>query len=158
MKRLTLALVTFAGGLAAAVHHDQDRPTLTAAAPVAAAAPGASRLSGHPSRSLRRNPLTVPHRHQQVRHGRWHRLIVTAYCATGSRNAAGRWPTVGTAAANAYPIGTLLHVRTVGTVRVEDRSAPGATDVDLYLGADPSCASRAARWGRRPLLVAEVTR
>lgn len=83
-------------------------------------------------------------------------LTVTAYCWTGSRNAAGNWPTIGTAAANAYPLGTRLHVQGVGVVTVEDRSAPGATDVDLYIGDDSSCAARAAVWGRRQLLVGEA--
>lgn len=78
---------------------------------------------------------------------------VTAYCATGSRNAAGKWPTLGTAAANAYPLGTRLHVEGVGVVTVEDRSAPGATDVDIYLGDGPDCEAAAAAFGRRYLHV-----
>lgn len=78
------------------------------------------------------------------------------YCYTGSRNAAGNWPTVGTAAGNAWPLGTRLEVEGVGVVTVEDRSAPGSTDVDLYGGDDAGCASRAAAWGRRSLRVAVV--
>ena len=81
---------------------------------------------------------------------------VTMYCYTGSRNAAGKWPTVGTAAANAYPLGTRLHVEGVGVVTVEDRSAPNATDVDVYGGSDSGCAARAAAFGRRLLHVSEV--
>lgn len=78
------------------------------------------------------------------------------YCETGSRNAAGYWPTVGTAAANAYPLGTRLWVEGVGVVTVEDRSAPGATDVDVYGGSDAGCESRAVAFGRRYLRVAVV--
>lgn len=92
------------------------------------------------SRSERREPLG------QV-------LTVTAYCPTGSRNAAGNWPTVGTAAGNAWPLGTRLHVAGVGDVVIEDRSAPNATDLDLFLGDDPGCEARALAWGRRLLMV-----
>lgn len=105
----------------------------------------------------------VKHRHTSVRlpvvvqpprHGhRQPRLAVTAYCATGRRNAAGHWPTVGTVAGNAWPLGTRLRVESVGVVTVEDRSAAGATDVDLYLGSDAGCAARAVAWGRRYLRV-----
>jgi 3D (Asp-Asp-Asp) domain-containing protein len=95
------------------------------------------------SRSLHRRPVPI-------------RLLqITGYCYTGSRNAAGNWPTVGTAAANAYPLGTRLHVESYGTVTVEDRSAVGSTDVDLYLGSDSGCQSRAIAWGRRLLHVTE---
>lgn len=84
------------------------------------------------------------------------RLTVTAYCSTGSRNAAGKWPSVGTAAGNAWPLGTRLHVAGVGDVVVEDRSAPGATDVDVFLGDDAGCEARAVAFGRRALLVREL--
>lgn len=83
----------------------------------------------------------------------WATETVTAYCDTGSRNAAGEWPTAGTAAANAYPLGTRLQVQGVGLVIVEDRSAPGTTDVDLYLGDRPDCLAAATEFGRQELLV-----
>lgn len=99
------------------------------------------------SRNEQRQPLhATTHDSGQV-------LSVTAYCYTGSRNAAGHWPTASTAAANAYPLGTRLNVAGVGDVTVEDRSAPGATDVDIYLGDRPDCAAAAAEFGRRELLV-----
>jgi 3D (Asp-Asp-Asp) domain-containing protein len=85
--------------------------------------------------------------------GSGHVVDVTMYCYTGSRNAAGNWPTVGTAAGNAWPLGTHLHVEGVGVVVIEDRSAPGATGVDLYGGSDAGCEARAAAWGRRYLNV-----
>jgi len=97
----------------------------------------------HASRSEQRRPL-----HDDAR-----LLTVTAYCYTGSRDAAGNWPTAGTAAANAYPLGTHLHVAGIGDVVVEDRSAPGATDVDIYMGDRPDCSMVAADFGRRELLV-----
>lgn len=154
MTRLALAFATFAAGCAALAHH--DRPTLTA--PPRVTAPDASRALEHPSRAARRHPLTVRRHTPTASHRRWSLRTVTAYCATGSRNAAGNWPSLGTAAGNAWPLGTRLLVRTVGPVVVEDRSAPGATDVDIYIGSDQSCAARASRFGRRQLLVAEVSR
>ena len=78
------------------------------------------------------------------------------YCATGSRNAAGNWPRIGTAAANGYPLGTRLYVHGYGPVVVEDRSAPGATQLDLYGGSDAGCEARAVAFGRRLLPVTEV--
>lgn len=63
MTRVALAIATLAAGCATVAH---DRPAPEQ--PPAAMAPGASRLFEHPSRSLRRHPLTVrrdpraPHR------------------------------------------------------------------------------------------------
>lgn len=155
MTRLAVALATIAGAVTGAAVPTPDRP----APPQlhSATASAASRLSEHPSRGVRRIPLTV-RRHTRTSHRRWTPRTVTAYCATGYRNAAGNWPTTGTAAGNAWPLGTRLVVRSVGPVVVEDRSAPGATDVDIYLGDDAGCAARASRFGRRQLLVAEVSR
>lgn len=65
-------------------------------------------------------------------------LEVTCYLATGNRTASGPWPRVGHAAANAYPFGT--HLRVAGrTVTVVDRSAPGATDVDIFMTDRAAC-------------------
>lgn len=156
-RRIAVAAATFAAGVLSAVHHHPDRPTLPAPA---TAAPDAPPRTSHPSRSRWRHPLTVPRQHHnpRARHGRRLLLTVTAYCATGNRNAAGDWPSLGTAAANAYPLGTRLRVASVGEVVVADRSAPGATDVDIYLGDGPACTTAAAAFGRQQLLVEELTR
>lgn len=83
-------------------------------------------------------------------------MEVTMYCETGNRTASGRWPARGMAAANAYSFGTRLSVPGWGVVTVEDRSAPGATDVDLFGGNDPGCETRAIQWGRRHLAVSVI--
>lgn len=129
--------------------------TETSGAPVPDSHGSAVDGAVHPVVKPRHRPQSLRVSRQAHRRPVAHTLTVTAYCYTGSRNAAGKWPTVGTAAANAYPLGTRLHVQGVGTVVVEDRSAPGATDVDLYLGG-PDCAARAAAFGRRALSVREL--
>lgn len=177
MTRLTAALILFAGGLIAIGAGDHERPTVARHPQLTS---GKHRSEARrTSRSMRRLPLPQmegplqpfagrkarsrrpelvrgPARSHVLPTGARQLLTVTGYCSTGSRNAAGDWPTVGTAAGNAWPLGTRLHVQTVGVVVVADRSAPGATDVDLFLGDGGGCAQRAANWGRRQLLVSEV--
>lgn len=175
MTRLATALVLLAGGLTAITTGEHEPPTvareplLTSGRhrPEAGRASRSMRrlpppqlvdlapLSGRKARS-RRPVLDRASRSHVLPSGARQLLTVTGYCPTGSRNAAGQWPTVGTAAGNAWPLGTHLYVQSVGVVVVQDRSAPGATDVDLFLGDDAGCAQRAAAWGRRQLLVQEV--
>lgn len=156
MTRLATALVLFAGGLSAVALGDRVDAATVTPAPSFKHRPELLEVS----RSMRRLALPGQPRHASRRSpaharrfGSRHLLTVTAYCYTGTRNAAGKWPAVGTAAANAFPLGTRLHVHGFGAVTVEDRSAPGATDVDLYLGSDPGCEQRAVAWGRRRLHV-----
>src|SRR5204862_4209660 len=120
----------------------------------------------HVSRSMRRvSHLPAVHRRGRRRQAtpspaavtNWSLASVTGYCATGNRNAAGNWPTIGTAAGNAWPLGTHLYVDTIGTVVIEDRSAPGATDVDLYMGAGANCLTAATNFGRRTLRIHLLT-
>lgn len=172
MTRLATALVLFASGLTAGVASDHhDVPTVATKTQTSGKHRREVRRA---SRSMRRLPLPLREGHQpfggrkarprregnptrsHVLPGARQLLTVTAYCSTGSRNAAGEWPTVGTVAGNAWPLGTRLRVQTVGVVVVEDRSAPGATDVDVYLGDGADCEQRAAQWGRRQLYVSEV--
>lgn len=149
MKHALLALTVLTGCAApvppgpSAVTGEGQGTTLASQPPLVKAGHHARKSLPRASRHLRRRPLTSHN---------WRQLTVTAYCYTGSRNAAGEWPTVGTAAANAYPLGTRLRVEGIGAVVVEDRSAPGATDVDIYMGG-PGCAARAAEFGRRVLRV-----
>jgi 3D (Asp-Asp-Asp) domain-containing protein len=171
MSRLAAALLLFGAGLTGATTTTYDD------SPAVTVGPSPSVRHRHApfgtSRSMRRlslprHPRDLPGKARSHRRlipsvrshvlpvGARQLLTVTAYCATGSRNAAGRWPTVGTAAGNAWPLGTRLYVQSVGVVVVEDRSAPGATDVDVYLGSDAGCEQRAAAWGRRQLHVQEV--
>lgn len=127
-------------------------------------APGMRRLpsvgTGKPGRvkvaTAKPTPPTVSRDLRRPALGNRTLATVTAYCATGRRNAAGNWPTIGTAAGNAWPLGTRLHVATVGDVVIEDRSAPGSTDVDLYLGDGADCEVAAAEFGRRQLEVWQV--
>lgn len=79
-----------------------------------------------------------------------HDLEVTAYCLSGVM-ADGQQVHAGAAASDLYPLGTHLEVSGFGEVTVEDRSAPGATDLDLWM---PSCAA-ARQWGRRRVSVTE---
>lgn len=79
-------------------------------------------------------------------------LDTTAYCWTGSRTASGVWPVVGMAASNLYRFGQRLRVPGIGVVTVTDRSAPGATDLDIYMGNE-GCEQRAITFGRRALEV-----
>jgi 3D (Asp-Asp-Asp) domain-containing protein len=80
-------------------------------------------------------------------------MSVTAYCATGSRDADGTWPQVGYAATldRSIPFGTHLLVPGYGEVVVHDRIGHGS-DLDLYMG-DTGCAARADAWGRHYLHV-----
>lgn len=169
MTRLATALVLLAGGLTAAVTGEHSDVSTVAPTPLTS---GRHRPAPplRVSRSMRRLPLprgvhpgskpggkarSRPGSHD-LRYGARQLLTITAYCYTGTRNAAGKWPTVGTAAGNAWPLGTRLDIQDVGVVVIEDRSAPGATDVDLYLGGDTGCEQRAVAWGRRQLYVREV--
>jgi 3D (Asp-Asp-Asp) domain-containing protein len=77
---------------------------------------------------------------------------VTAYCATGSLNAAGHYPRAGEAAGNQWPLGTQILVPGYGFVTVEDRIGHGS-DLDLYFGARPDCVRAADTWGARRLTV-----
>lgn len=156
MKPLLLSAALVAGSVVA-LHDTPQRPAVN----VAPSLPDSS-FPQEASRGVRRVPLEGQKKRRVKRERPQHRqpngtvLVVTEYCYTGSRNAAGKWPTVGTAAANAYPLGTRLYVEGVGVVVVEDRSAPGATDVDLYGGSDAGCEARAVAWGRRYLEVREA--
>lgn len=95
-------------------------------------------------------PAVQPHRASRSAH-RVPLLEVTCYLATGNRTASGAWPRIGHAAANAYPLGT--HLRVAGRlVTVTDRSAPGATDVDLFMTDRAAC----IRFGRQHLPVRVV--
>ena len=153
--RLALALVIAAAGCAAET------------VPAPSAAPGMKRwseagasrhhLSGkaRPRRGALPSAASRSLSRPAIAH-RWTLLTATAYCYTGSRNAAGDWPHAGTVAANGYPLGTRLLVRGYGVFTVEDRSAPGATELDIYMGDSPDCAARAAAFGRRLLHVSEV--
>lgn len=69
---------------------------------------------------------------------------VTAYCLNGVM-ADGEHVHSGAAASDLYPLGTHLEVSGFGEVTIEDRTAPGATDVDLWMA---SC-WQARQWGRR---------
>lgn len=151
MSRIVVAVLLVAGCA-----------TATTTVPVLSEAPGVKRVPTAGMGKPVHHEHPVKHRHRRhaasrslhrLPWGPWRHLVVTAYCYTGSRNAAGKWPTAGTAAANAYPLGTRLEVQGVGLVVVEDRSAPGATDVDIYLGAQSDCQAVAAEFGRRELLV-----
>ncbi len=79
-------------------------------------------------------------------------LDSTAYCETGTM-ADGQRTHVGAAAADGYAFGTRLLITSgpeAGSVVViEDRSAPGATDLDIWM---PSCAA-AIDYGRRVIKV-----
>ena len=79
-------------------------------------------------------------------------LEVTCY-SSGTLTASGKHVALGMAAANAYRFGTRLNIEGVGEVTVEDRSAPGATDVDIYNPSESYC----RQFGRRHLRV-EVIR
>jgi 3D (Asp-Asp-Asp) domain-containing protein len=127
-------LLAILAALSPAPHHPAPHhpaPALTVAAPPAPA-----------SRSLARPAVAEV-------------LSVTAYCATGSVNAAGHYPRAGEAAGNRWPLGTVLSVPRYGRVTVEDRIGHGS-DLDLYFGAQPDCEQRARAWGRQALAVTEV--
>lgn len=75
---------------------------------------------------------------------------VTAYCLTGVM-ANGERVFDGAVAANRWPLGTRLRVVELGrTFTVADRSAPGATDVDVAM---PGRCGEARRFGRQHLTV-----
>lgn len=82
---------------------------------------------------------------------------VTEYCATGSRNAAGRWPRIGDVAVldRHIPFGTrvLIDGR---TFVVRDWIGSGS-DFDIYGGSDSGCERRALVFGRRRLRVVVET-
>lgn len=152
--RLLIVLGLFVGtALALRVSSDPAAPVEGTAPRASQPLPDASTLNGAAkARSPRREARSSHERASRsdvrvLRKGQ--RLDITAYCWTGSRNAAGDWPTVGTAAANGYPLGTHLLIGGIGEVVVADRSAPGATDVDVYLGRGPACEQRARAFGRQ---------
>lgn len=75
------------------------------------------------------------------------------YCATGSHNAAGRWPQIGDVAVldRSIPFGTRVHISGLGDYVVEDWVGYG-TDFDIYGGAG-NCESNASTFGRQRHLV-----
>lgn len=76
-------------------------------------------------------------------------LTSTAYCERGT-TASGQQTHSGIAAANELPMGSSWKVLETGeVVTIEDRSAPGATQLDVWM---PSC-SDAVNWGRRTVHV-----
>lgn len=81
--------------------------------------------------------------------GRPRHLQCSCYLATGRRTASGVWPEPGMAASNLFRFGTRLRVQGFGIVTVTDRSAPGATDVDLFFTSRSAC----LKFGRRTLRV-----
>lgn len=83
-------------------------------------------------------------------------MDVTAYCATGDRNAAGLWPRIGDVAVldRSIPFGTRLRIAG-RTFTVRDWIGHGS-QVDIYMGAGAACEVAANRWGRQRLLVEEV--
>lgn len=88
-------------------------------------------------------------------HHRDHLGRSTSYCLTGGM-ASGRRVYVGAVAANRYKLGTRLHAwpnpwgDPAMVFTVEDRSAPGATDLDFGM---PGQCARARAWGTRPTTV-----
>lgn len=94
--------------------------------------------------------LRHPIHHHQNPKPRAVPLSVTAYCWTGSRAANGQ-SHMGTAAGNRWPLGTRLHVASVGDVTITDRIGWGS-DLDLYFGRS-GCEQRAVQFGRRTLKV-----
>ena len=108
---------------------------------------GATTRVGPSRRSSNKTPRSVaPGRSLGV-------LDITAYCATGNRNAAGRWPRIGEIAtlSRRIPFGTRIRIEGLGVFVVRDRVGH-SSDVDLYMGA-AGCHSKAMRFGRRRLVV-----
>lgn len=79
---------------------------------------------------------------------------ITEYCATGSRNAAGRWPQIGDVAVldRSIPFGTRVHIEGLGDYVVEDWVGYG-TDFDIYAGGGGDCEAHASAFGRHHLRV-----
>lgn len=164
MSRLAVALTLIAGSITAVLHGDDKppaRPLSDASAPehILVARDRASRDETRPP--LRpskrfRNPAKATPRpvSDHVRRGRPAGVAalnadVTAYCATGSRNAAGRWPQLGDVAVRdrSIPFGT--HVLIDGRNFVVEDWIGSGSDFDLYFGAGPDCERRALAFGRR---------
>jgi len=154
MTRLALAVVVAAAGLTAAITHHPKRPVQ-----VLSDGPAPEHDILRASRDYPRPPLPhkprhrVPHRRRPVRPMTADALSdVTMYCATGNRNAAGRWPRLGDVAVldRSIPFGT--HVLIAGDVyTVEDWIGSGS-QFDIYGGA--GCEQRALQFGRKRLRVA----
>jgi 3D (Asp-Asp-Asp) domain-containing protein len=124
--------------------------------PAVVAPPGPLSMHAHPPpRRTPAKPRLAPRRRhaKPIRHRR-HTLVVTAYCWTGNRTASGAWPGPRSAATldRSIPFGTRLRVAGVGELIVDDRIGHGS-DVDVYLGAGPTCERAAELFGRRELTV-----
>jgi hypothetical protein len=162
MTRLALAVVVATAGITATVTHHHRRPVV------------ASEQRPEPlraSRAQERQPLpgvnarmtsegATPHpRRAPVRRGPSRPAPgsglsdVTMYCATGNRNAAGRWPRLGDVAVfdRSIRFGTRLLIAGRRYL-VEDWIGSGS-QFDIFGGDDDGCEHRALTFGRQHLLV-----
>ena len=158
MTRLAAAvLLTVTTGVTVVLSHKRPAPVSSATlAPVIPFPDRASRsdvrrpLPGV-EKPRRRAPVRRPGPHSTPGSGAL--ADVTAYCATGSRNAAGRWPQLGDVAVldRSIPFGTRVLIDG-NAYTVEDWIGSGSS-WDLFFGSDAGCEQRALNFGRQHLRV-----
>jgi 3D (Asp-Asp-Asp) domain-containing protein len=161
---LALAATTAASVTAIATHHHKHVTGPRAASALAPVVPLTSRASRAHTREpsppvkSRTHPgkgapmLRVLSRSARPAGGNGTLADVTMYCATGNRNAAGRWPELGDVAVmdRSIPFGTRVVID--GNVYTVRDWIGWGSDFDIY-GGDAGCKQRAVNFGRRHLRV-----
>jgi len=157
--RGAIATVTVGGTITALIltgHHPHPKRHGTASAPASVTPLNrASRSEARPSLPVAHH-APKPKRHRQRPRLQAVETLyadTTMYCATGNRNAAGRWPQLGDVAVldRSIPFGTRVNI--AGNVyRVEDWIGSGSR-FDIFGGDDEGCEQRALNYGRRHLRV-----
>ena len=77
----------------------------------------------------------------------WQVMNVSAYCHSGNRTAAGKWPQVGRAAADHLPFGSRVTLPDGRVLTVTDRFGGGYSNrLDIFMNSEQECWQFGRQW------------